>query len=96
MAFAVVLTALGGSGTLIFYIEPSFLSIPDHTLLRSWEIDFQTLGYSMDELMDRYRHGAVWSSVATLVYMILVIGGGLLVAIYRMDSVEHPASVVDI
>ena len=95
MAFAVVLTALGGSGTLIFYLEPSFLSIPDHTLLRSWDIDFKTLGYSMDELMDRYRHGVVWSSVATLVYMVLVIGGGLLVAIYRMDAVERRAPIVN-
>ena len=82
----IVLAALGGVAAIVIYLEPSFLSVPDHTLLRSWSIDFEKLGYSMDELMDRYRIGAAWSALAILVYMVIAIGGSLLVAIHGMDT----------
>ena len=84
-----VLTAIGGAVTLILYLQPSPLAIPDHTLLRSWEIDFTALGYSADELLERYRFGAVWSSLATIVYMVIVLGGCTLSTIYRLDA-EDP------
>ena len=86
VAATIVLMALAGAGTVVLYLEPSFLAVPDHTLVRSWDIDFDRLGYSMDELMDRYRLGAVWSSLATLVYMVIAIGGSLTVAIHRMET----------
>ena len=94
VAIVVVLTGLGGMATMILYLEPSFLAIPDHSLFRSWEIDFALLGYSMDELMDRYRLGAVWSSLATLVYMVIAVGGSLIVAIYRFEDAEEKAPIV--
>ena len=86
-AFGVILllTAIGGASILVLYLEPSPLAIPDHTILRSWEIDFQALGYSPDELLERYRVAAVLSSMSTLVYMLLVLGGILLTTIYRLE-----------
>ncbi len=93
--FLIVLTAIGGLATIILYLEPSVLSVPNHTLIRSWEIDFDVLGYSMSELMDRYRIGAVWSSVATIAYMVIALGGSLLLSIARYDSGEDKASVAD-
>ena len=86
MAAAIVLTAAGGAAILVIYIKPSMMVIPDHTLIHSWEIDFDALGYSAVELMDRYRIGAVWSSLAALVYMVIVLGGNLIVGIYRLDD----------
>ena len=95
VGFLIVLTGIGGVATMILYLEPSFLSVPDHTLVRSWEIDFEVLGYSMSELMDRYRIGAVWSSVATIVYMVIALGGSLLLSITRYGSTDNEPSVAD-
>ena len=88
LAVTIVLTAVGGALVIITYLYPSMLAIPDHTLIRSWEIDFDALGYPMDELMDRYRIGAVWSSLATLVFMVVSLGGSLLITIYRLGERE--------
>ena len=92
-----VLTAIGAASILILYLEPSPLAIPDHTLVRSWEIDFSALGYSPDELLERYRIGAVWSSLGTLIYMVIVLGGCLLLTINRLGredthGLEPPAA----
>ncbi len=80
-----VLTALGGAAILILYLEPSPLAIPDHNILKSWVIDFEALGYSPDELLERYRIAAVLSTMSTLAYMLLVLGGILLATIYRLN-----------
>ena len=86
VALILVLTTLGGAAIFTLYWEPSLMVLPDHTLLRSWEIDFNALGYPPDELVERYRIGAVWSCLATMVFMILVLGGRLIVNIYRLDA----------
>ena len=86
-AFGIILllTAMGGASILVLYLEPSPLAIPDHTILRSWDIDFEALGYSPDELLERYRIAAVLSSLSTLVYLLLVLGGILLTTINRLE-----------
>ena len=83
-----LLTSIGAASILVNYLEPSPLAIPDHTLVRSWDIDFDALGYSADELLERYRVGAVWSSLGTLLYMTIVLGGSLLTTIYRLGRDE--------
>ena len=90
LAVTIVLTAVGGALVVIMYLYPSMLAIPDHTLIRSWEIDFAALGYPKDELMDRYRIGAVWSSLATVVYMVVSLGGSLFITIYRLGERDQP------
>ena len=90
LAVTIVLTAVGGALVVIMYLYPSMMAIPDHTLIRSWEIDFAALGYPKDELMERYRIGAVWSSLATVVYMVVALGGSLLITIYRLGENEQP------
>ena len=90
-----LLTAVGSAITLILYLHPSPMAIPDHTLLRSWEIDFNSLGFSPDELLERYRFGAVWSSLATVIYMVIVLGGCFLATIYRLDVTDPDESVDD-
>ena len=90
-----VLTLIAGTTVFVIYLVPSPLSIPDHTLIRSWEINFVALGYSPDELLERYRVGAVWSTLSTFVYMIIVLAGSLLVTIYRLDTEESPEPAVN-
>ena len=90
LTVTIILTAMGGALVIIMYLYPNALAIPDHTLIRSWEIDFDALGYPKDELMDRYRIGAVWSSLATIVYMVVSLGGSLLITIYRLGESDQP------
>ena len=91
-----VLSAIAGATVLTIYLVPSSLSIPDHTLVRSWEIDFDALGYSPDELLERYRIGAAWSALSTFVYMIIVLGGSLLVTIYRLGGEHSGPPAIDV
>ena len=82
----IVLAALGVAGTLVTYLEPSLTAVPDRNLLHSWTIDFDALGYSESELRDRFRISIVWSSLITIVYMVVVLGGNLIMTISRLDS----------
>ena len=93
VALILVLTTFGGAAIFTLYWEPSLMVLPDHTLLRSWEIDFNSLGYPPDELVERYRIGAVWSCLATLVFMVIVLGGRLIASIYRLDPGEASTTV---
>ena len=93
VALILVLTTFGGAAIFTLYWEPSLMVLPDHTLLRSWEIDFNSLGYPPDELVERYRIGAVWSCLATLIFMVTVLGGRLIVGIYRLDAGEASTTV---
>lgn len=83
VAVLIFLSAIGVSGTLMFYWEPSLLAVPDHNLFRSWEIDFHELGYPPEELYDRLRVGVAWASLASLGFVVVFIGGHLLAAIQR-------------
>ena len=51
-------------------------------------MDFDALGYSADEYVERSRLAVTWASLTTLAYMIIVIGGKLIVTIYRMGGGE--------
>ena len=83
----IVLTVLGGVSILVFYWEPVLLSDTHHTtLFYSSPIDFNALGFPQAELLDRYRVTSSWSSLTTLVYMAVILGGSLIATIYRLGS----------
>ena len=95
VAVTIVLTALGSAGILTTYMEPSQLAMPGHTLFRSGDIDFNALGYPPEELTARFRVGFAWASVALVAYMVFVIGGNLIVTIYRLGGGESADSATD-
>ena len=86
VALVTILAALGVVAILVSYAQPS--SYPDTALglFSSWEKDFDALGYSADEYHERSRLAAAWASLITLAYMVVVVGGKLIVTIYRMDG----------
>ena len=86
MAITIVLTGIGLAGLVMVYWDPSLLILPDHTLIRSWNVDFNALGYPPSEFWDRARIGVVWSALAAIIYLVVFIGGSLMVTIYRKDS----------
>ena len=95
VAVTIVLTILGSAAILAAYLEPSLLAMPGHTLLHSGDIDFNALGYPPEELTARFRVGFVWASLAMSAYMVFVIGGNLIVTIYRLGGGESAQPATD-
>ena len=90
----IVLSALGGAGILALYLAPSSLPQPDHNLLYSWDIDFTALGYTQDELMERLHLGFLWVALSNFVYIVVVVAGNLIVAVYRRGNGSGPQPAV--
>ena len=87
MTTATVLTFLGIVTILAVYFSPDVPAVlPDHNLVTSWELDFDDLGYSRDEALGMVNLGYMWHAMCVLVYMVLVVGGALIVEIYRMGG----------
>ena len=94
-AIIIVLTAMSLAGMVVIYWDPSHQFVTDQTLVRSWEVDFNQLGYSEEEFVDRARVSTVWSSLGAILYMVVVVGGNLVVTIIRKgtsDSAEQAPS----
>ena len=80
-------TTLGIVAMLAIYLSPDLPRVlPDHNLLRSWEIDFAELGLSREEALDGLNLGYMWHAIWVLAYMVFVVGGRLIVSIYRIDA----------
>ena len=90
----IVGTALGIAIILVVHISPDIHRvIPDHNLVASWEIDFEELGYSREEALERVNLGYLWHAIFSMAYVTLVPGGRLFWAIYRTEGIGDP--VVD-
>ena len=49
-------SAVGVAVIMVIYISPDFPSVlPDHNLVKSWEVDFDALGYTRQEALDRHN-----------------------------------------
>lgn len=81
-----ILSTLAGIITVMaIYISPDLpMVLPDHNLVRSWEINFDELGFTRAEAMNRINLGYLWHAVCVAAYMFFVVGGNTIVAIYRM------------
>ncbi len=91
LVLAIVSTALGIVAILAIYLSPNMPSVlADHNLLRSWEIDLAALGFTREEALDRLNLGYLWHAVWVLAYMFFVVGGRLMVSIYRLEGGQRP------
>ena len=91
VALAIVSSVAGMIVVISVYVSPDLPSVlPDHNLLSSWEIDFDELGYSREEALERVNLGYLWHAMCVLVYMSVVLGGNVLVAFYRMADPRSP------
>ena len=87
LALGFVGSTLGLITVLAIYISPDLPTVlPDHNLLRSWEIDFAQLGFSREEALDRLNLGYMFHAMSAFAYVLFVIGGNLLAAIYRLGN----------
>ena len=83
LGVTVALVLLGVAGIVIGYLEPNLYSIGDHNLLHLWQINWDKLGYPQEEFVERLRLGYVWMMIAMIAYMTVIVGGYLLVTVYR-------------
>ena len=86
MAVTIVLSAIGLFAILATYLQPSLYAVSEQGLFYSWDVDYDALGYPPEEYFERSRLAVVWASLTTLAYMVIVIGGKLIVTIYRLDG----------
>ena len=89
---ACVSVPVGFAVIMSIYLSPDFPSVlPDHNLIRSWQLDFNALGYTSEEALDRVNLGYVWHATALMIYMACVVGGRLFMEIHRLGAREEPA-----
>ena len=85
-----VSTALGIVAILAIYLSPNMPSVlADHNLLRSWEIDLAALGFTREEALHRLNVGYLWHAIWVFAYMFFVVGGKLIVAVYRIEGSQQ-------
>ena len=94
-ATAVVSCVFGLATVMAIYISPDLPSIlPDHNLFSSWDINFDELGYTRQEALDRINIGYMLHAMCVFVYMLFVVGVRVLVDLYRMggDGLGAPST----
>ena len=87
VTFSIISTLLGAGTIMAIYVSPDLPSVlPDHNLVRSWELDFAAMGITRAEALDRVNLGYMWHAMCIFAYVVLILGGNLLIAVYRMGS----------
>ena len=85
MVVAIATTTLGLIAILTIYVSPDLPSeLPDHNLMHSWEIDFNDLGYTKDEALQKVNQGYISHAMCLFAYMVFVLGAYLLMSVYRL------------
>ena len=81
----ILFSLLGFVTILGIFIAPDVPAVlPDHNLLRTWNINFAELSFTRAEALERINLGYLWHATCVSAYMIFIVGGNMLVAIYRM------------
>ena len=79
------LSTLVGMGVIVgVFLSPDYPAVlPDHNLVGQWEIDFEELGLSREEALDRVNLGYVLHGVVVSMYMFIAVSGRLVVSIHQ-------------
>lgn len=84
---AMVASVLGVLTIMFIYASPDRPQVlPDHNLLRSWEIDFSQMDFTREEALDRLNLGYMLHATFAFGYLGFVLGGNLLVTVYRIGG----------
>ena len=82
-----VLTTFGFVSTLMGYIDPGMaLTSAEFRIIPLPEISAEELGYTPEEGMKLIGLGILWKSLAAFLYLVIVVGGHLTMAIRRTTS----------
>ena len=87
VAAACVSVPVGFAVIMAIFLSPDFPSVlPDHNLIRSWQLDFGALGYTREEALDRLNLGYIWHATSLMIYMACVVGGRLFMEVHRLRA----------
>ena len=87
VAAACVSVPVGIAVIMAIFLSPDFPSVlPDHNLIRSWQLDFGALGYTREEALDRLNLGYIWHATSLMIYMACVVGGRLFMEVHRLGT----------
>ena len=87
VAAACVSVPVGIAVIMAIYLSPDFPSVlPDHNLIRSWQLDFAALGYTREEALDWVNLGYIWHATSLMIYMACVVGGRLFMEVHRLGT----------
>ena len=90
LTLAVILGLAGIAVVFSIYISPDFPRVlPDHNLLRSWELDFDQLGFTRQEAFDMLNLGYLWHGICVFVYMGVYVPACFLLAVFQIGRREH-------
>ena len=79
-----LLCSFGVAGTLATYLAPdAMVTASEFRIVPLPEIGAEELGYTPEEGVELMRLGNLWMSLASIVYLVTVLGGYLLVTIRR-------------
>ena len=86
-----LLCLLGTVATLLSYLEPDIaITASEFRIIPLEEISAEELGYTPEQGVQFLRLGNLWMSVANILYLVIVVGGYLLVTIGRATSLRSP------
>ena len=90
VTIGIVATTLGLAVVIAMYVSQGVpMVLPDHNLLSTWELDFQKIGLTREEAIAALNLGYLWHAICVFTYMVVIVGGNTLVAIYRMPVVAQ-------
>ena len=90
LTLAMVSAVLGIITVLSIFLSPHLPAVlPDHSLIRSWELDFEQLGYSRQEAHEMLNLGYLWHAICVFIYLVFVVGTHFVLAIYQMGERER-------
>ena len=99
----VIIATLWTVGTFVSYAQPSTVASGDHNTLWSSDPDlapldlpspehFDALGYPGEQYWERVRFGMLWMSVATILYLTIVLGFNIMSAVRNRVREAAPSS----
>ena len=90
IAAIAILTSLGFVATLTGYLEPAVaLTSAEFRVIPLPEISAEELGYTPEEGVNLISLGILWKSLAAFLYLVVVVGGHLAMAIRRAASIPN-------
>ncbi len=94
LTVALVTTTFAAGIVVIMYSsDGGVMNLPNHNLLFSWEIDFETLGMTRQEAVEMFNIGYLWQGVFVFIYLVFFLSGHLIASIYRADGDGRGGSV---
>ena len=82
-----LLGSFGAAGLLAVYLEPDMvMSAANFRIVPLREVSHAELGYTAEQGVERLRLGLMLMSLATIVYLVVVVGGYLIMTVRRASS----------